>query len=136
MHSLGTFAFQNVHWQNMNLQYVVCVISSTFENGQTHYQNVPMAKGGWHPPPPPPPNKFFQFLLRMRRAFIPNKIFSCRLILGTFVHGKTFQIESTILALKLDEKRVLQRDGNHPPPPPPPWTFFTCFPNHEDDIQS
>ena len=69
----------------------------------------------------------------MRKAFIPNKIFSCSLILGTSVHEKIFQIGPTVLALKLDEERVLGGGGggNHLP-----WTFFTYFSGHEDDIQS
>ena len=43
----------------------------------------------------------------MGRAFIPNKIFSCSLILGTSVHEKTWQIGPTVLPLKLDEGGVL-----------------------------
>ena len=39
----------------------------------------------------------------MGRAFIPNKIFSCSLILGTSVHEKTWQIGPTVLPLKLDD---------------------------------
>ena len=66
--------------------------------------NPPMVKGGgkgdgWHPP-----NRFFQFLLRMVRAFSANQIFSCRLILGRSVHEKIFQIGCTVLALKLDKR--------------------------------
>ena len=38
------------------------------------------------------PNRFLQFFLGIGRAFIPNKIFSCSLILGTSVHEKTFQM--------------------------------------------
>ena len=56
--------------------------------------------GGIHPRP----QQVFQVFLRMGRAFIANKIFSCNLILGTSVHQKTCQIGSTILALKLDER--------------------------------
>ena len=41
---------------------------------------------------------------------------------------KIFQIGPTILALKLDEGRVL--GGNYPLQ----WTFFACFSNHEDDM--
>ena len=43
----------------------------------------------------------------MGRAFIPNKIFSCSLILETSVHEKTWQIGPTVLPLKLDEGGVL-----------------------------
>ena len=35
-------------------------------------------------------------------------IFSCKLILGTSVHEKIFQIGSTVLDLKLDKGRVLR----------------------------
>ena len=54
-----------------------------------------------HPPPP----QVFPLFLRMGRAFVPNKIFSCSLILGSSVHGKTWQIGPTVLPLKLDEGR-------------------------------
>ena len=81
----------------------------------------------------PRPKRVFQFFLRMARAFIPNKIFSCSLTLGTSVYEKNFQIGNTVLDLKLDEGRVLgSGDGNHPLP----WIFFTYFSNHKDDIQS
>ena len=53
------------------------------------------------------PNRFLQFFLGIGEAFIPNKIFSCSLILGTYVHEKTLQIGPTVLALNLDEGRVL-----------------------------
>ena len=67
-----------------------------------------MAKEGDECHPPPPPQYVFPvFLLGMGRDFIPNKIFSCGLILGTFVHEKIFQIGPTVLALKLDKERVL-----------------------------
>ena len=78
----------------------------------------------------PTPNRFFKFFLRMGRAFIPNKISSCSLILRTSVHEKKFQIGPTVLALKLDEGRVLGVATPHG------WTFFTYFSDHEDDIQS
>ena len=59
-------------------------------------------EGGCHPP-----NRFFKFFLRMERAFTPNNIFSCSLILGTSVHEKMLQIGPTVLALKLDNGRML-----------------------------
>ena len=40
------------------------------------------------------------------KNFIPNKIFSCSLIIGTSVHEKTWQIGPTVLPLKLDEGGV------------------------------
>ena len=51
----------------------------------------------------PPPKQVFPLFLRMVRVFIPNKIFSCSLILGTSVHERTWQIGPTVLPLKLDE---------------------------------
>ena len=58
-------------------------------------------------------NKFFKFFFRMGRTFIPNKIFSCSLILGTSVHEKIFQIGPTVLVLKLNERRVLGGGGGN-----------------------
>ena len=76
------------------------------------------------------PNRFFQFFSGMGRAFISNKIFSCSLILGTSFHQTIFQIEPTVLALKLDKERVLRRWFH-------PLEFFVSyFSNHEDKIQS
>ena len=49
-----------------------------------------------------PPTGCSSFLAN-GKSFIPNKIFSCSLILGTSVHEKTCQIGPTVLALKLDE---------------------------------
>ena len=58
---------------------------------------------------PPPP---FKFVLKMERAFTPNKqIFSCSLILGASAMKTFFQIEPTDLAQKLDEERVLGGGG-------------------------
>ena len=68
-------------------------------------------------------NRFFKFFLRMGRAFTPDKIFSCNLILGTSVHEKIFQIGPTVLALKLDEGRVLWGEGASTLP----WTFLPIF---------
>ena len=79
----------------------------------------PMAKGVMDATP----NRVFQFFLRMERAFIPNKIVSYSLIIGTSVHEKMFQMGPTGLALKLDECRVLEvGSGNQPP-----WTFCLFF---------
>ena len=60
----------------------------------------------------------------MGRAFTPNKIISCSLILGTSVHEKNFQIGPAVLALKLDEQRALEGGGggSHPD-----GLFFTYF---------
>ena len=53
------------------------------------------------------------------------KFFSCRLILRTSVHEKHFQIETAVLALKLDKERV------HPSIE----QKLTYLSNHEDNIQ-
>ena len=63
-------------------------------------------------------NRFSEFFLRMRRAFTPNKIFSCSLILGTFVHEKIFQIGLNVSGLKLDAGGGGGGEcGNHPDGP-------------------
>ena len=67
------------------------------------------------------PQQVFQFFLRMGRAFIPNKIFSFSLILEIFVHENKFQIGPTVLALKLDEGRMMGGGNNSP------WTFLYLF---------
>ena len=59
-------------------------------------------------------------------------MFSCRLILGTSVHERIFQVGPTVLALKLGKERLL----GGVLATTPPWTFFTYFSNYEDDIQS
>ena len=84
--------------------------------------NPPMATGGGE-------DAGFQFFPRMGRPFFANQIFSCRLILGTSVHEKIFQIGPTVLALKLDKGRVLGGGGVATTP-------MDYFSNHEDDIQS
>ena len=60
-----------------------------------------------------PPQQIFPVFLGMGRAFIPNKFFSCRIILETSVHEKDSQIGPTVLAVQLDKGRVLGY-GNHP----------------------
>ena len=82
--------------------------------------------GGCHPQ-----QFFFQFFSRMGRAFIPNKIFSCRLVSGTSFHQKLCQIGSTVLALKLDKGRVLGVATISLPR----RLFFTYFSNYEDGIK-
>ena len=81
--------------------------------------------GGGHP------HRFLKFFLRMGRAFSPNKIFSCSLILGTSAHEKNCQIGPTVLVPKFDEGSVLGEGGNHPH-----GLLFTYLSYHEDDIQS
>ena len=66
------------------------------ELGTCHRFNPPMGGAGGS-------QQVFPVFLRMGRAFLPNKLFSCNLILGTSVHEKTCQIGPTTLALKLDE---------------------------------
>ena len=83
--------------------------------------------------PFPPPQQVFPVFSEMGRDLFANKIFTCRLILGTSVHGKLFQIGPTVLALKLHKGRVLGGGGWQPPLIEPKLTYFS---NHEDDIQS
>ena len=70
--------------------------------------NTPMAGGGGGGEGG---GMVFQFFLGMGRAFIPNKTFSCSLILGAFVHENLFQIGPTVLVLKLDKRRMLDAGG-------------------------
>ena len=80
----------------------------------------------------PPPTGFSNFSQKCEELFA-NSIFTCRLILGTSVHEKNFQIGPTVLALKLERKGRVLGGGNHPPPIEQKLTYFS---NHEDDIQS
>ena len=57
----------------------------------------------------PPPNRFLKFFLKWEKLLFQTKFFAVRsLILGTSVHEKIFQTGPTVLALKLDEGRVLE----------------------------
>ena len=69
------------------------------------YLNPPMARGGCHP------QQVFHIFLKNGKNFFANSTFRCRLILGTSVHEKVFQIGPTVLALKLDKGRVLGGGG-------------------------
>ena len=79
---------------------------------------------------PPPKQVFSNFCQKWEELFL-NYIFNCRLILGTSVHEKIFQIGLTVLALKLDKRRVLG-GGVATTPIEQKLTYFS---NHEDDIQ-
>ena len=85
-------------------------------NGQI---NPPMAKWGGRGgggEVDATPNRFSQFCWEWGELFLQSNFFSCRLILGTSVHEKNFQMETAVLALKLDKGKVL--DVATPPPPP------------------
>ena len=66
-----------------------------------------MAKGGdgIHPP-----TGFSNFSQKWEELFCKLN-FTCRLVFGTSVHEKSFQIGPTVLALKLDKERVLGGGG-------------------------
>ena len=81
------------------------------------------------------PNRRSQFCWEWGELFLQSNFFSCRLILGTSVHEKNFQMETAILALKLDKGKVLEVANPPPPPPPSIEQKFTNLSSHEYGIQ-
>ena len=85
-------------------------------NGQI---NPPMAKwrggggGGGGDEVDATPNRFSQFCWEWGELSLQSNFFSCRLILGTSVHEKNFQMETAILALELDKGRCWRWQPPH-----------------------
>ena len=67
--------------------------------------NPPMVKGGGMDATPPPTG--FSNLSQEWEELSGKLNFTCRLILGTSVYEKIFQIGPTVLALKLEKGRVV-----------------------------
>ena len=82
-----------------------------------------MAKGGGGGGVDATPATDFSNFSQEWEELFANQIFSSSLILGTSFHKKIVQIGPTVLALKLDEGRVLGGGNHHPPP----WTFLSIF---------
>ena len=85
-----------------------------------------------------PPTGLFQFFSGMEGTFIPNKIFTCCLIILTSFHYKIFQIRPTNRpGFKIKQKEVAGGGwGGGGVVASSADFFLTYFSNHEDDIQS